>query len=56
VVIALVYAPALARGESITPGHQDRDPEWIGGPRKSPDELAAPDSEGSKAGGASGTW
>jgi hypothetical protein len=56
VVVALVYAPALARGESIAPGQQERDPEWIGGPRKTPDELAGPDTEGSKAGGASGTW
>jgi hypothetical protein len=55
VVIALVYGPALARGESVTPGHEP-EPEWLGGPRKSAGELAAPDSEGSQAGGAGGRW
>ncbi|UMG91701.1 hypothetical protein MF408_16695 [Nocardioides sp. TF02-7] len=56
VVSALVLAPALARGESIGPGQKEPEPEWLGGPRKSPDELAAPDSETSKAGGAGGGW
>jgi hypothetical protein len=56
VVIALmVSAPALARGESITPGTQDPD-QWLGGPRKSAGELAGPDSEESAAGGAGGSW
>ncbi len=56
VVIALmVYAPSLARGESIKPGAQDPD-QWLGGPRKAAGELAAPDSEGSAAGGAGGSW
>ena len=56
VIVALIYGPALARGESITPGQPEREPEWIGGPRKSAGELAGPDSEGSHAGGAGGTW
>lgn len=56
VVAALILAPALARGESISPGQKEPEPEWLGGPRKSAGELAAPDSAGSKAGGAGGGW
>jgi hypothetical protein len=56
VVVALIVGPALARGESIKPGEQPLESQWLGGPRKSAGELAAPDSEGSKAGGAGGTW
>lgn len=56
VVTALVYAPSLARGESIAPGAQQPESEWIGGPRKSAGELAAPDAEGSRSGGAGGAW
>lgn len=56
VVIALmVYAPALVRGESLTPGTQDPD-QWLGGPRKTAGELAGPDSDDSAAGGAGGSW
>jgi hypothetical protein len=55
-VVALIYGPALARGESIKPGGQPLESQWLGGPRKSAGELAAPDSEDSKAGGAGGTW
>lgn len=54
-IIALVLGPALARGESIKPGSQQLESQWLGGPRKSA-ELAAPDAEGSKAGGAGGNW
>ena len=53
---ALVYAPSVARGESISAGHHEPENQWLGGPRKSAGELAAPDSEGSRAGGAGGTW
>lgn len=56
VITLLAYAPSLARGESIAPGNHEPDSEWIGGPRKAAGELAAPDSEGSAAGGAGGTW
>ena len=49
-----VYLPSLARGESRTGGGPAR--EWFGGPRKSVEELAAPDSDDSKAGGASARW
>lgn len=55
-IIALVYGPALARGESIKPGGEQLESQWLGGPRKSANELAAPDTEHSKAGGAGGTW
>jgi hypothetical protein len=55
VIALLVYAPSVARGESLKPGDQDPD-QWLGGPRKATRELAAPDSEGSAAGGAGGSW
>lgn len=55
VISALVLAPSIARGESIRPGTQDPG-QWIGGPRKAAGELAEPDTEGSAAGGAGGTW
>lgn len=58
VVIALaVYVPALARGESVSPSAVGAiESEWFGGPRKTHDELAAPDDAESKSGGASGRW
>ncbi|MCL2541087.1 MAG: hypothetical protein FWE71_01340 [Nocardioidaceae bacterium] len=58
VVSAMILGPALARGEAILPKKGDEEPEgqWLGGPRKSAGELADPDSEGSAAGGAGGTW
>ncbi|WP_067434320.1 hypothetical protein [Nocardioides jensenii] len=57
VVIALaVYLPSLARGEKFSGGAAGPDPEWFGGPRKGNDELAAPDTAESQAGGASGQW
>jgi len=55
-VAAMIYGPPLARGESITPGGQQPASQWLGGPRKSAGELAAPDTEDSKAGGAGGRW
>jgi len=51
-----VYVPALARGERVAPGAPQVDDQWLGGPRKSAGELAAPDSDTSQAGGASGRW
>ena len=56
VIVALAYGPALARGESVRPGGEPVESQWLGGPRKSAGELAAPDTEDSKAGGAGGTW
>lgn len=56
-IVAAVYLPAVARGEDVRPGAtHDRDAEWFGGPRRAPQELAAPDTEESQAGGASGRW
>lgn len=56
VISALVLAPSIARGESIRPGTQAPEGQWIGGPRKAAGELAQPDDETSAAGGAGGTW
>ncbi|NYJ00455.1 ABC-type uncharacterized transport system permease subunit [Nocardioides thalensis] len=56
VVAALVLGPSLARGESLAPGGGEQDSQWLGGPRKAAGELAAPDAEGSQAGGAGGRW
>jgi hypothetical protein len=53
---AMILGPSLARGESLSPHAPEEDAQWLGGPRKAPGELAAPDSEGSQAGGAGGTW
>lgn len=55
VLISLaVYVPSLTR--SAVAAASGPDHEWFGGPRKSMDELAGPDDESSKAGGASGRW
>jgi hypothetical protein len=56
VIVSLIYGPALARGESVKPGAQPLESQWLGGPRKAAGELAAPDTEDSNAGGAGGTW
>ena len=55
VISLLVYLPALMRGERVAPGGT-RENQWFGGPRQGTSELAAPDTEESKAGGASGRW
>ena len=55
VIAVATYLPALIRGENITPGGPTVEDQWLGGPRTS-GELAAPDSEASVAGGASGRW
>ena len=56
-IIAMVYAPSLARGERIAPGPAPLPADqWLGGPRRGTRELAAPDAENSQAGGARGTW
>lgn len=56
VITFLVYAPSIIRGERITPGPAPVENQWLGGPRKSAGELAAPDDADSQAGGASGRW
>lgn len=55
-ILLAVYLPALARGERVAPGAPAMDNQWIGGPRKTTGELAAPDTEDSDAGGASARW
>lgn len=56
VITLLVYLPAMVRGERVAPGGGTRENQWFGGPRKGTAELAAADTEESKAGGASGRW
>jgi hypothetical protein len=54
-ITLMVLLPALIRGErrADAPGPEDQ---WFGGPRKGTAELPAPDSEDSRAGGASARW
>ena len=52
---AAVYLPAMVRGESVTAAGSVDD-QWFGGPRQGTSELAGPDNDESKAGGASGRW
>lgn len=57
IVITLLYVgPALVRGEDLSIAGAERENLWLGGPRKSGAELADPDSESSRAGGAGGSW
>ena len=55
-ILLAVYVPAAARGERLKPGAPSVENQWLGGPRKSAGELAAPDNEESRAGGASARW
>ncbi|WP_162602326.1 hypothetical protein [Nocardioides daejeonensis] len=56
VIILLVIAPGLARGEKFVHSNSAPEAEWFGGPRTGTEELPAPDTAESKAGGASGRW
>lgn len=59
VLTLMTLLPAIARGETLGPmAAPAEEPErhWIGGPERGATELAAPDTEESKAGGASGRW
>jgi hypothetical protein len=51
-----VVVPGLVKGERFTPGGHATADQWFGGPSKGTAELPAPDTEESKAGGASGRW
>ena len=53
---ALVYLPAIARGERVAPQSREVESQWLGGPRKEPHELAAPETEDTNVGGASARW
>lgn len=55
-IAALIYLPALVRGERVAPGAPAVENQWIGGPRRTTAELAGPDSDESQAGGASARW
>lgn len=55
-IFALVYLPSLIRGESVKPGGATVEDQWLGGPRKTSGELAAPDTGASAAGGAGARW
>jgi hypothetical protein len=56
VITLLVVVPGIVKGERFTPGGHATEDQWFGGPRKGTAELPAPDSEESRAGGASGRW
>ena len=56
VITVAVLLPAIVRGERIKPGAPVVENQWLGGPRRSAGELAAPDGDSSEAGGASGRW
>ena len=56
-----VYVPSLVRGEPIAPGAPVVENQWLGGPRTTAGELAAPgagttDRQDPDSGGASGRW
>lgn len=55
-ITAAVYLPALARGEDVSPAHDDVEDHWLGGPRPGTKELTAGDAERSETGGARGSW
>ncbi|WP_372727654.1 hypothetical protein [Nocardioides sp.] len=55
-VWAAVYVPPLVRGERVSAGGGAGEDQWFGGPRKGTSELAGPDNDESKAGGASARW
>ncbi len=56
-LIALaVYLPAMIRGERLLPDHGAGEAQWLGGPRSGTHELASPELDESRTGGASGSW
>lgn len=55
-ITLLVVVPGIVKGERFTPGGQATADQWFGGPRTGTAELPAPDTDESKAGGASGRW
>lgn len=55
-ITALVYVPALIRGERVAPNAPAVENQWIGGPGRGTKELAGPDTAESEAGGASARW
>jgi len=55
-ITVAVYLPSLIRGESIAPGQQPVENQWLGGPRTGTAELKGREAEDADAGGASGRW
>ncbi len=58
-ITVLVVGPGLARGEGLAPGVAPVEDQWLGGPRRSAGELAAPgtqDPQESHVGGAGARW
>jgi hypothetical protein len=53
-IALLVLIPSFVKGAAGAASGPEH--EWFGGPRKSTDELAGPDGDDSKAGGASARW
>lgn len=52
----LTYLPSMIRGEGVAPGSARGADQWFGGPTRGTAELAAPDGDGSEAGGAGVRW
>ncbi len=56
-ILAFVMLPPIIRGEPLRPEWSlPSTDQWIGGPQRDKGQLAAPDDDTSKAGGASGRW
>lgn len=55
-IALLTYLPSMIRGEGVVPGPGRSTDQWFGGPTRGTAELAAPDGEGSEAGGAGVRW
>lgn len=56
VISLLVLVPGYRKGERFTSGGTTHEDQWFGGPRTGTEELAAPDTDESEAGGASARW
>lgn len=56
VIALLTYLPSLIRGEGLAPGSSGSGDQWFGGPTHGTAELAEPDRDDSKAGGAGARW
>jgi hypothetical protein len=55
-IAAMIYVPAMIRGERIAPNAPVVENQWIGGPGRGAKQLAGPDTPESEAGGASARW
>ncbi len=63
-IFAMVYLPAVIRGEQVKPGAPEVQDQWLGGPRRPAGELTSAAPTGTTTGhtgttdvgGASGRW